>query len=529
MSDIVNETSESMDSPIQEISMDLLNNKLYEYIYAKQYDAGRLIKIWITADNQDFDLEDCYVTFMLKKPDGTFIIQGLETTLEDGKFYAILNITNQMTIYPGKIPFQIVVSHTDFTIDDTPEANIHFDDSKSISTVTGYILVEESVVKEDDVASQIEISVIDQLNAAVANVGTVTASAIHSAELAAASADDSEDWSVWAKSYAIGGTTKDHDGTDDDVDNSKYYSEQSNDWSVWAKSYAVGGTDKTHDGVNDDEDNAKYYSEQAAESLSKITLYKIVTLYANLWENNRQKVEVIGVQADESTELIEVIPINADIEDYVEYGVLCIDQGKGELTFSCTATPSRDLQAYVLVRRIFEGEDGVHAIVIDDELSTTSTNAVQNKVVTNALNSKMDNTYEYKVILDQSSSQEDIAKYFKVRDLTGEEIIRASLIKNLNVLYMTIIVKICHDVGEYEAFFAFDPNVFEGTEEFGKIVPEYDFDAIGTFDKTARSITFMVEAASNAHNCFVNTYSAMSITGNHILRLSAQWVVNDND
>ena len=519
MPEETNMTSEAMDSPIQEISIDLLNNKLYEYIYAKQYDAGRLIKIWITADNEDFDLVNCFITFLLKKPDGTFIMERLDKTLEDGKYYVTLNITNQMTIYPGKIPFQIVVSETDFTLDPEDNYRIHFDESKSLSTVTGYILVEESVVKDDDVESEIEIQVIQQLFDAISDVGSTIQACDDAADIAREKAADAE--------QSVVDCLLNVEESKDWANNSEYNAKVS-------KSYAVGGTNIPHEGHSDAEDNAKYYCEQAADSLSKITLYKIVTLYANQWDsNNQQIVEVIGVQEDESTELIEVIPTNADIEDYVEYGVLCINQGDDTLKFSCKTTPARDLQAYVLVRRIFEGEDGVHAIVIDDELSTTSTNAVQNKVVTNALNGKMDNTYQYKVILDQNSSQEDIAKYLKVRNLTGDRINRVSLIKNLNVLYMTIIVEICNNVGQNEegVFFAFNPDIFEGTEEFGKIVPEYDFDAMGTFggtrDPVARTVTFKVEAGTQAHNCFVNTYAPMTVTSMQYLRFTAQWVVND--
>lgn len=70
------------------------------------------------------------------------------------------------------------------------------------------------------------------------------------------------------------------------------------------------------------------------------------TLVAANWSSNTQTITVQGVTA---TNTIIVSPIPTDAEDYAAAGVLCVAQGSGTLTFSCTTTPVNDLQVNVVI------------------------------------------------------------------------------------------------------------------------------------------------------------------------------------
>lgn len=69
-------------------------------------------------------------------------------------------------------------------------------------------------------------------------------------------------------------------------------------------------------------------------------------LIAANWSNNQQTVNVTGVTG---TNAIIVAPIPTDAQDYASAGILCIGQGAGTLTFSCTSVPANDLQVNVLI------------------------------------------------------------------------------------------------------------------------------------------------------------------------------------
>lgn len=70
------------------------------------------------------------------------------------------------------------------------------------------------------------------------------------------------------------------------------------------------------------------------------------TLLAANWSSNQQTVNVTGVTA---TNMVIVAPYPTDAEDYAAAGVLCVAQGSGTLTFSCTTTPVNDLQVNVVI------------------------------------------------------------------------------------------------------------------------------------------------------------------------------------
>lgn len=71
-----------------------------------------------------------------------------------------------------------------------------------------------------------------------------------------------------------------------------------------------------------------------------------VTLAAANWVNDSQTVTATGVTA---TNTVIVAPYPTDAEDYAAAGVLCVAQGAGTLTFSCTTTPVNDLQVNVVI------------------------------------------------------------------------------------------------------------------------------------------------------------------------------------
>ena len=123
---------------LQTINLDILNNKVFDYIYTKQYDEGRQVRFYITENGTPLTLDDYTIIFSLKKPDGTVIIeddQGEHVEVEST--YVTLTLSGEMTVLAGKIPYQLTTSK----------------DGVIISTITGYIVCDKAVVQDDDVRS----------------------------------------------------------------------------------------------------------------------------------------------------------------------------------------------------------------------------------------------------------------------------------------------------------------------------------------------------------------------------------------
>lgn len=140
----------------QYISLDILDNKTYQYLYSKQYDEGRDIVFEITQNGLPLDLTGMIATFQMKKPDNTVVIN--DCTISDNKIS--ISITNQMTICFGRIPFQVQL----------------IKDETVITTVTGFLNVSESVVHPDDVISSDEFNAlthalikVEKLNVEITN------------------------------------------------------------------------------------------------------------------------------------------------------------------------------------------------------------------------------------------------------------------------------------------------------------------------------------------------------------------------
>lgn len=128
--------------------------------------------------------------------------------------------------------------------------------------------------------------------------------------------------------------------------------------------------------VNDDNNKYIGIKDEIEDIYSQLTNCPEITLLASGWVDGEQTVTVEGILADESKQIIEIIPAKASIANYLEAKIYCSAQGEDELTFTIggEAIPSSDLNVYVATRLIFDGN-------VDSALDNTSTNPVQNKVI----------------------------------------------------------------------------------------------------------------------------------------------------
>lgn len=84
-----------------------------------------------------------------------------------------------------------------------------------------------------------------------------------------------------------------------------------------------------------------------AVSLTIPTISTItVTLTSAWWSSNSQTVSATGVTASNT---VIVSPSPDDIADYADCGVYCSAQGSGTLTFSCSDTPSSNIDVNVVI------------------------------------------------------------------------------------------------------------------------------------------------------------------------------------
>lgn len=115
---------------IQYITLDILNNKSYDYVYTKQYDTGRQVIFSFTKDSSPLDISGVSAVFYMRKPNDEYI------SITDSDDEMIINNDNTITLVlsdritdqAGKLPYQITF----------------VDGTKKISTITGIILCDES-------------------------------------------------------------------------------------------------------------------------------------------------------------------------------------------------------------------------------------------------------------------------------------------------------------------------------------------------------------------------------------------------
>ena len=296
---------------LQSITLDIMNNKYADYIYTKQYDKNRIVDFTITENGTPLDASQIFCTFIMKY-NGVVAIEFLERN-QDGTFRLYLNQAE--TAQAGRIQYQLIATDQQLTLH--PDGTIDWDAQPAIiGTVNGILLVEECVIDDEDAESQLDETMMDKLLEALSKAGSYITEARDSA--------------VKSQSYAVGGTDFDHDGVDDDYDNSKYYYEFSKEYNIESKNYY--------------EQNKLYYE--------KMTKYRLVTLVASDWsvQDLTQTVEVMGIDGDETKQLVTVAPKLTSLDDYVNYGIMAIEQNNNSLTFRCGTMPDVDIEVFVVAK-----------------------------------------------------------------------------------------------------------------------------------------------------------------------------------
>lgn len=279
------------DLKTQEISVDINDNKTYEYFYAKQYDTGRIFIINITKDGNPFNLSDCTVIANMKKPDGTVKMDSC-TIISENQIQLIA--TDQVTVLSGKIPLDIQITNG----------------SATIKTITLYIKVEGSVIHPDDVISSDEFNALnDLLIKASTDYSYIMDNCQVSADAAKQSEINAKDSETKALEYLTNTISKASEASDsassaltsannaiehansaslsasnasDFARNASDSAIDSSNSAIASESYAIGGTGSR---TGEDIDNAKYYNEQAQKALE-----------------NMQNAQVTGVKGDSETE-----------------------------------------------------------------------------------------------------------------------------------------------------------------------------------------------------------------------------------
>lgn len=71
-----------------------------------------------------------------------------------------------------------------------------------------------------------------------------------------------------------------------------------------------------------------------------------ITLPSANWSNNEQTVSATGVTA---TNTIVVSPLPTSMSDYTDWGVIYTAQGTDSITFTCSTTPSNNIEVNVVI------------------------------------------------------------------------------------------------------------------------------------------------------------------------------------
>ena len=131
---------------IQKLSIVIMDDKVFEPIYTKQYDQGRKVYVTVTKDGKDLSLEGITASFQMKKPDGTVILKNCQISNNQ----IIVELDRTITVLSGnRIPFQIQLFEAATNI--------------IISTTTGILKVDESVVQMDDIESSSDFSTFSDI------------------------------------------------------------------------------------------------------------------------------------------------------------------------------------------------------------------------------------------------------------------------------------------------------------------------------------------------------------------------------
>lgn len=107
-------------------------------------------------------------------------------------------------------------------------------------------------------------------------------------------------------------------------------------------------TDKK-DIIRDGQLTHKFYVDNAVSAV-KLKAHK-VTLTVAGWDSTAktQTVNVTGVLADETKQLILPMPTSASMSAYTEAGIMCTGQAAGKLTFTADTVPTAAIEVYVTI------------------------------------------------------------------------------------------------------------------------------------------------------------------------------------
>ena len=160
-----------MDST-QYIKLDVMDSKIFDYIYTKQYDIGRTIVFTITKNGEQMNLSGLSAIFSMAKPDGNIILNSStdDEIIINPDNTITLTLFDQITVLAGKLPYQISL----------------LDGTKVVSTVTGYIYCDKAPVQREMAESVSAGSLMEDL-AVVAQA--IKDGEIHSGDIVSASAD----------------------------------------------------------------------------------------------------------------------------------------------------------------------------------------------------------------------------------------------------------------------------------------------------------------------------------------------------
>lgn len=102
--------------------------------------------------------------------------------------------------------------------------------------------------------------------------------------------------------------------------------------------------------------NGGYTGAQIDEGIAKanraIPKVLTLTLLSSGWSANSQTVTASGVLADETKQMIYIVPATAYQSDYAVAGISCTAQGTNTLTFTCKKVPSRNLTVYATIQSL---------------------------------------------------------------------------------------------------------------------------------------------------------------------------------
>lgn len=82
----------------------------------------------------------------------------------------------------------------------------------------------------------------------------------------------------------------------------------------------------------------------------------LVTLTAASWDTSTKTktVEVAGIDADESKQVIYVMPYSADTQAYKDAGIQMSAQAAGKATFTCDSVPTSNISVWVVLEDVYD-------------------------------------------------------------------------------------------------------------------------------------------------------------------------------